>query len=102
MLVVALSAVLPAPATMSMDSDLAAPSSRPSPAIEAATEVDVGECILLFGAYANGNMGDVIQSSTMARLMSNVAPAGTCVWHAHPSKECAENGFHEGTMMWQF
>lgn len=92
MLVVALSATSAAPATMS---DLAASSRHPFPAIE----VDVGECILLFGAYANGNMGDVIQSSTMGRLMSNVAPAGTCIWHAHPSKESAENGFHEGTMM---
>ncbi|CAM9490254.1 unnamed protein product [Scytosiphon promiscuus] len=56
---------------------------------------DLGGCILLFGAYANGNMGDVVQSSTMSRLVSNVAP-GTCIWHAHPSKESTTNGFHEG------
>ncbi|CAB1098255.1 unnamed protein product [Ectocarpus sp. CCAP 1310/34] len=88
-LVAALSATSAVPATMS---DLATSSRHRFPAME----VDVGECILLFGAYANGNMGDVIQSSTMGRLMSNVAPAGTCIWHAHPSKESAENGFHEG------
>lgn len=59
-------------------------------------EEDVGGCILLFGAYANGNLGDVIQSSTMARLISNVAPENTCIWYGHPSKESTANGFHEG------
>ncbi|CAM9929519.1 unnamed protein product [Pylaiella littoralis] len=59
-------------------------------------EEDVGGCLLLFGAYANGNMGDVIQSSTMARLFSNAAPENTCIWLGHPSKESPANGFHEG------
>jgi len=56
---------------------------------------DVGGCLLFFGAYANGNMGDVVQSSTMQRLFTKVAP-GTCIWHSHPSKEAPSKGFHEG------
>lgn len=60
-----------------------------------AAEEDVAECLLLFGAYANGNMGDVVQSATMQRLFTNVAP-GTCIWHSHPSKEAPSRGFHEG------
>ena len=59
-------------------------------------EEDVSECILLFGAYCNGNMGDVIQASTLSRLVSSVSPEASCVWHAHPSKEALANGFHEG------
>ena len=62
-----------------------------------AAGVDVGGCLLLFGAYANGNMGDVVQSSTMQRLFTQVAPEGTCIWHSHPSKEDPSKGFHEGT-----
>ena len=76
--------------TMSISSDLATPSFPPA-------EEDVSECLLLFGAYANGNLGDIVQSSTMARLMSNVASADTCIWHAHPSKESTAKGFREGT-----
>lgn len=62
-------------------------------------EEDVSECILLFGAYCNGNMGDVIQASTLSRLVSSVSPEASCVWHAHPSKEALANGFHEGMMI---
>lgn len=65
-------------------------------------EEDVSGCILLFGAYANGNMGDVIQSSTMARLISNVAPENTCIWLGHPGKESAANGFHEGITAYDY
>lgn len=57
---------------------------------------DVSECILLFGAFCNGNMGDVMQASTMSRLVSNVATYDRCVWHAHPGKEDPANGFREG------
>lgn len=57
---------------------------------------DVSECILLFGAFCNGNMGDVMQASTMSRLVSNVASHDRCVWHAHPEKEDPANGFREG------
>lgn len=86
---VALSAIS---STTAISSDLAVPFSFPS------AEEDVSGCLLLFGAYANGNLGDIIQSSTMARLVSNVAPAGTCIWHAHPSKETTAKGFREGQM----
>eukprot|EP00904_Undaria_pinnatifida_P004663 jgi/Undpi1/14198/HiC_scaffold_9.g03847.m1 len=55
----------------------------------------MSDCILLFGAYCNGNMGDVIQASTLSRLVSSVSPEVSCVWHAHPSKEALANGFHE-------
>lgn len=57
---------------------------------------DVSECILLFGAYCNGNLGDVIQASTLSRLIANAVSDAVCVWHAHPSKEKIANGFHEG------
>lgn len=57
---------------------------------------DVSECILLFGAFCNGNMGDVMQASTMSRLVSNAATHDRCVWHAHPGKEDPANGFREG------
>lgn len=58
---------------------------------------NVSQCVLLFGAYCNGNMGDVIQASAMARLVADVSSDAQCVWHAHPSKEDSVNGFHEGT-----
>ena len=61
-----------------------------------AQDEDMSDCILLFGAYCNGNMGDVIQASTLSRLVSSVSPEVSCVWHAHPSKEALANGFHEG------
>lgn len=57
---------------------------------------DVSKCILFFGAYCNGNLGDAIQASTMARLIAKVASEERCVWHAHPSKEVPANGFREG------
>lgn len=57
---------------------------------------DVSECVLLFGAFCNGNLGDVIQASTMSRLVTKVASDSTCIWHAHPSKEKMANGFREG------
>ena len=57
---------------------------------------NVSDCILLFGAFCNGNLGDVIQASTMSRLVKSVTSDSSCVWHAYPSKENAKNGFHEG------
>lgn len=89
---VAFSATAAASETLRISSDLESLSFPPA-------ERDVSECLLLFGAYANGNMGDIVQSSTMARLMSNVAPPGTCIWHAHPSKETTARGFREGAKM---
>ena len=59
---------------------------------------NVSECILLFGAFCNGNLGDVIQASTMSRLLKSVASDSLCVWHAYPSKEKTTNGFHEGAL----
>ncbi|CAM9695268.1 unnamed protein product, partial [Scytosiphon promiscuus] len=47
---------------------------------------DVGECILLFGAFCSGNMGDVIESMSMENLLASVAP-DQCFWYAHPREE---------------
>ncbi|CAM9460321.1 unnamed protein product [Ectocarpus sp. 8 AP-2014] len=56
---------------------------------------DVGECILLFGAFCNGNMGDVIQPMAMERLLASVAP-DQCFWYAHPGGEGVDKGNHIG------
>lgn len=66
------------------------------PGANSAMGPNVSECVLLFGAFCNGNLGDVIQASTMSRLITKVAPDSTCIWHAHPSKEKMTNGFREG------
>ncbi|CAM9462535.1 unnamed protein product, partial [Hapterophycus canaliculatus] len=47
---------------------------------------DIGECILLFGAFCSGNMGDVIQPMAMENLLASVAP-DQCFWFAHPREE---------------
>ena len=63
---------------------------------------NVSDCILLFGAFCNGNLGDVIQASTMSRLVKSVTSDSLCVWHAYPSKENAANGFQEGMHAFYF
>ncbi|CAM9193464.1 unnamed protein product [Ectocarpus sp. 13 AM-2016] len=52
---------------------------------------DVGECILLFGAFCNGNMGDVIQPMAMEHLLASVAQ-DQCFWYAHPGVEGVDQG----------
>eukprot|EP00904_Undaria_pinnatifida_P001181 jgi/Undpi1/11063/HiC_scaffold_30.g13361.m1 len=56
---------------------------------------DISECILLFGAFCNGNMGDVIQPIAMQRLLASVAPT-QCFWYAHPWNEDSVRGFRIG------
>lgn len=58
--------------------------------------VDVSECILLFAAFCNGNMGDVIQAASMRHLVARLAGREQCIWYAHPAKEDPANGFQEG------
>ena len=57
---------------------------------------NVSECILLFGAFCNGNLGDIIQASTMSRLVKSLASDSMCVWHAHPANEETTNCFQDG------
>ncbi|CAB1098846.1 unnamed protein product [Ectocarpus sp. CCAP 1310/34] len=52
---------------------------------------DFGECMLLFGAFCNGNMGDVIQPMAMEHLLASVAP-DQCFWYAHPGEEGIDQG----------
>ncbi|CAM9285887.1 unnamed protein product [Ectocarpus fasciculatus] len=52
---------------------------------------DVDGCILLFGAFCNGNMGDVIQPMAMEHLLASVAP-DQCFWYAHPGVESVDQG----------
>ncbi|CAN0182794.1 unnamed protein product [Ectocarpus sp. 6 AP-2014] len=52
---------------------------------------DVGDCILLFGGFCNGNMGDVVQPIAMHDLLASVAP-DQCFWYAHPAGEAPERG----------
>lgn len=56
-------------------------------------DVDVSNCLLWFGAFCNGNMGDVAQVASITRLMSHLEQ---CIWFAHPAKEEPTRGFHEG------
>lgn len=58
--------------------------------------IDVSECILLFGAFCNGNMGDVMQAASMRNLINGLAMTQPCIWYAHPVKENFGNGFGEG------
>ncbi|CAN0062451.1 unnamed protein product [Scytosiphon promiscuus] len=55
----------------------------------------VGDCILLFGAFCNGNLGDVIQPLAMKRLLASIAP-DQCFWYAHPGVETASRGYRVG------
>lgn len=57
-------------------------------------KVDVSQCLLLFGAFCNGNMGDVVQAAAVHRLIS--LRADQCVWYAHSEKEDPSRGFREG------
>ncbi|CAM9316275.1 unnamed protein product [Ectocarpus fasciculatus] len=56
---------------------------------------DVGDCILLFGGFCNGNMGDVVQPIAMEDLLAAVAP-DQCFWYAHPVGEDPERGYRIG------
>ncbi|CAN0183456.1 unnamed protein product [Ectocarpus sp. 6 AP-2014] len=56
---------------------------------------DVGDCILLFGGFCNGNMGDVVQPIAMHDLLASVAP-DQCFWYAHPADEDVERGYRIG------
>ncbi|CBJ28751.1 conserved unknown protein [Ectocarpus siliculosus] len=56
---------------------------------------DVGDCILLFGGFCNGNMGDVVQPIAMQDLLASVAP-DQCFWYAHPADEDVERGYRIG------
>lgn len=59
-------------------------------------DVDVSECIVLFAAFCNGNMGDVAQAASMRHLIDGLTEVEHCVWYAHPVKEDPANGFSEG------
>ncbi|CAM9773752.1 unnamed protein product, partial [Hapterophycus canaliculatus] len=56
---------------------------------------NAGDCILLFGAFCNGNLGDVIQPLAMKRLLASLAPE-QCFWYAHPGVETISSGNHVG------
>lgn len=58
--------------------------------------IDVSECIVLFAAFCNGNMGDVVQAASMRHLVDDLMAAEQCIWYAHPLKEDPANGFREG------
>lgn len=58
--------------------------------------IDVSECILLFAAFCNGNMGDVMQAASMRNLINGLTMTQPCIWYAHPDKEIFANGFGEG------
>eukprot|EP00752_Nemacystus_decipiens_P010080 g8982.t1 len=57
---------------------------------------DVSECILLFGAFCNGNMGDVVQPISMEHLLASVLPPEQCYYYAHPVDEDPSRKFSMG------
>eukprot|EP00903_Cladosiphon_okamuranus_P011259 g10617.t1 len=57
---------------------------------------DVRDCILLFGAFCNGNMGDVVQHISMEHILSSVAPTDQCFYYAHHRGENSSKGFRIG------
>eukprot|EP00903_Cladosiphon_okamuranus_P011257 g10615.t3 len=54
------------------------------------------DCILLFGAFCNGNMGDVVQPISMEHLLASVVPPDQCFYYAHPRGEDHSKGFRIG------
>ncbi|CAM9922247.1 unnamed protein product [Ectocarpus sp. 4 AP-2014] len=63
--------------------------------VKISEETDVSDCILLYGAFCNGNMGDVIQPQAMENLLAMLVPE-QCFWYAHPWGEYHMRGHRLG------